>query len=99
MTPGISIGRFPQGCAQNSTWTRLLHERDDANVIGVGPRVQFDLKVLTEAAVLTQLADLLDLLNDGDVTEMFAGILSAENLRLGATEGHGHVDIGVVFIR
>ena len=70
----------------------------DANVVGSVPGLELQLKVLAEVIVLVQLADLLDLLHDVDVSEVLAGILAARDLRFGMCESDGHVDIGVVLL-
>ena len=74
-----------------------MNQSNNPDVRGIGTGLELDLKILTEAFLLLQLANLYKLLHHGDVCQMSTGIFPAQNLRLRMIEGYHYINIGVVF--
>src|ERR1700757_3735971 len=82
--------------AQQFALAGLLCEGYEADAFEIRIRLQFDLDILCERVSFGDLSNFDELLNYGNMDQVFAAILTSEDLGFDMIQRNSQVDIGIV---
>src|ERR1700722_10404468 len=90
-------GRLPQSCSKYFTGAGFLYECNQANVLRIGARLEFQRNAFVKGLALLQFSYFCNLHNYRNVRQVTATVFSMQDLRFHAIQSHSHIDIGIVF--